>query len=76
MTDVFDAMKAHVGAITECQVASEIEVKSISDLEKARKWHDTCQRATTVARKTVAEAERALGYAISDARQAKLKTGE
>ena len=76
MTDVFNAMKANVDAITECQVASEIEDKACSDLEKAKKWYCTCQKATSVARKAAGESERSLGYAISDARKAKLKTGE
>ena len=74
MTDVFDAMKAHVDAITEHQVACEIEVKATADLEIARKRYSDSCRATSDMKKKRDEADRALGYAISDARKITPKT--
>ena len=76
MTAVFDAMKAHVDAITEHQVACEIQDKAQADLERARKWYTKSNDAADVLRHQRAEAEAVLEHAISDARKATPKTGE
>ena len=51
MTDVFNAMKTHVEAITELLTADEIEKKAQSDLEKARAWKTSCEKVSMEARR-------------------------
>ena len=76
MTDVFDAMKAHVDAITEHQVACEIEGKANAELESARKTYSYSCRAASDLKKKRDEADRTLCNAIFNARKATPKTGE
>ena len=76
MTDVFDAMKAHIDAITEHQVACEIEIKARADLDLAGKWYASSSKAANDLRHKSEETEDALEHAVCDARKATPKTGE
>ena len=74
MTDVFDAMKAHVDAITELLAANEIQDKAQSDLEKARHWLTTCEKEEMASRRKEVEAVRLLRIAVDAARKPTPKT--
>ena len=65
MTDVFNAMKAHVEAITELLTANEIEHKASSDLEVARRWLLSCQKASMTTRKNENESGILLKAAVN-----------
>ena len=75
MTDVFNAMKTHIDAITELLTANEIENKAQHDLEKARAWLVTCQKSSTVQRAKENESKILLTSAINTARKATRNTG-
>ena len=77
MTDVFEAMQAHVDAVTELLTANEIESKAQSDLDKARDWLTSCQEAAMTARKKEKESGILLRSAVNFRRlKATPKTGE
>ena len=70
MTDVFNAMKAHVDAITEVLAANEIENRAQSDLEAARRWLLSCQKASMAVRAKENESKILLTSAINADRKA------
>ena len=70
MTDVFNAMKAHVDAITGLLTVNEIESKAQSDLEAARRWLTKCQNDAMTARRNENESGILLRAAIYAARKA------
>ena len=73
MTDVFNAMKANVDAITELLAANEIENRAESDLDNARSWLTSCQRASKAARAKENESKILLTSAINAGRKAARK---
>ena len=73
MADVFEAMKAHVNAITELLTANEIENKASSDLEVAKHWLLSCQKASMAARAKENESKILLTSAINAGRKAASK---
>ena len=75
MTDVFDAMKAHVDAITEHLTAMEIAEKAANDLVRARKRQEECQAYALEIKRKRDNTEHMLCAAIDTARKATRNTG-
>ena len=65
MIDVFNAMKAHVDAITELLTVNEIENKAKSDLEAARLWLTKCEKDAMTARRNENESGILLRAAVN-----------